>query len=107
MKVRKEEQKETFEIGIGINTGIAIVGNVGSENRIDYTVIGDCVNVASKLEQIAKGGEIIIGEPTYREIKDHYPIEKQGEIGVKNKSNPVKFYQIFRKDPFMAPKCSS
>ena len=105
MQVRKSEQQETFEIGIGINTGVAIVGNVGCENRIDYTVIGDCVNIASKLEEIAQGGEIIIGEPTYREIKEQYPIAKHGEIRVKNNCNPVKYFHVLRQDPLTAFKC--
>jgi len=84
MNLRRKQDKETFEIGIGINTGSAIVGNVGSENRMDYTVIGDTVNVAGRLQQMAKGGEIVIGEQTYAQIKDRIRIEKKLEIKVKN-----------------------
>ena len=77
MKARSKEGKETFEIGIGINTGSAIVGNVGSENRMDYTVIGNSVNIAAKFEQMAKGGEIFIGEQTYLQTQGRFHIQKK------------------------------
>jgi class 3 adenylate cyclase len=96
MKARVKQGKETFEVGVGINTGSTIVGNVGSENRMDYTVIGDSVNIAARLEQIAKGGEIIIGEETYDQTKDHFRIQKKGEINVKNKTEPVICYNVLR-----------
>ncbi|MGA1794742.1 MAG: adenylate/guanylate cyclase domain-containing protein [bacterium] len=96
MKERTKAQKETFEIGIGINTGVAIAGNVGSANRIDYTVIGDCVNVAARFEQMAKGGEIVIGEQTYRQVKGLFPLQKKGEIIAKNKTEPVKCYEVLK-----------
>jgi class 3 adenylate cyclase len=96
MQLRAQENRETFEIGIGINTGIVIAGNVGSENRIDYTVIGDCVNVAARLEQMAKGGEIIIGEQTYRQTEGLFPIQEKGEITAKNKNEPVKCFNVLR-----------
>jgi len=96
MNLRRKQDKETFEIGIGINTGSAIVGNVGSENRMDYTVIGDTVNVAGRLQQMAKGGEIVIGEQTYAHIENRFRIEKRGEISVKNKKEPVICYNVLR-----------
>jgi len=96
MKLRAKQGKETFEIGIGINTGSAIVGNVGSENRMDYTVIGDTVNVAARLEQIAKGGEILIGDKTYLQTKDQFPIRERGTIVVKNKTEPISCYWVTR-----------
>ena len=96
MNLRRKQDKETFEIGIGINTGSTIVGNVGSENRMDYTVIGDSVNVAGRLQQMAKGGEIVIGEQTYVHIKNRFRIEKRGEISVKNKREPVICYNVLR-----------
>jgi len=96
MNLRRKQDKETFEIGIGINTGSAIVGNVGSENRMDYTVIGDSVNIAGRLQQMAKGGEIVIGEQTCAHIKNRFRIEKRGEISVKNKREPIICYNVLR-----------
>jgi len=96
MKVRAKQDKETFEIGIGINTGSAIVGNVGSDNRMDYTVIGDTVNIAGRLQQMAKGGEIIIGELTYSQTQGLFSIQKRGEVRVKNKIDPVMCYEVLR-----------
>ena len=94
MKQRAKEGKETFEIGIGINTGTVIVGNVGSENRMDYTVIGDSVNIAARLQQTAKGGEIIIDELSSSQTKNHFPIKGKGILSVKNKKAPIICYEV-------------
>jgi adenylate cyclase len=94
MMERAKEGKATFEVGIGINSGSAIVGNVGSENRMDYTAIGDSVNTAARLQQIAKGSEIIIGEETYRQTRNHFQVRKKGKLQVKNKSEPVMCYKV-------------
>jgi adenylate cyclase len=96
MKVRAKEDKQVFEIGIGINTGSAIVGNVGSENRMDHTVIGDSVNIAARIQQAARGGEIIIGELTYRQTIGLFRIRKKGELQFKNKTGLVKCYGVSR-----------
>jgi class 3 adenylate cyclase len=98
MKMRSRKGKETFEIGIGINTGSAIVGNVGSENRIDFTVIGDSVNIAARMEKIAKGNEIIIGEEIYRQTHDHFHTQKKKEISVKNMAELVFCHNVLWKD---------
>jgi len=94
MRERSRRDKDTFEIGIGINTGSAIVGNVGSDNRMDYTVIGDSVNIAARFEQMAKGGEIIIGEQTFRQTQGRFRTQEKGEIHVKNKIEPVMCYNV-------------
>jgi class 3 adenylate cyclase len=96
MKVRRQRGLELFGIGIGIHTGTAIVGNVGSRNRMDYTVIGDCVNVAARLQQVAKGGEIIIGEETYSKRIATFRTKKRGGIKLKNKAESVNCYEILR-----------
>ncbi|MEW6670254.1 MAG: adenylate/guanylate cyclase domain-containing protein [Thermodesulfobacteriota bacterium] len=94
MRQRSRQNLSVFEIGIGINTGSAIVGNVGSQNRLDYTVIGDCVNVAARLEEMAKGGEIITGEETYLRTRDRFAFDQKGEARLKNKSEPVAYYRV-------------
>ncbi|MBC2716432.1 MAG: adenylate/guanylate cyclase domain-containing protein [Desulfobacteraceae bacterium] len=96
MKKRLQTNQELFEVGIGINTGNAIIGNIGSSNRMDYTVIGDCVNVAARLEEMAIGGEIIIGEQTFLENQGEFNIESRGEVYVKNKMEPVICYNVLR-----------
>jgi adenylate cyclase len=94
MTRRAEQKQETFEIGIGINTGNAIIGNVGSQNRMDYTVIGDCVNVAARFEEMAKGGQIIIGEQTYQQTHGHFRVEVKGVARLKHKTEPIAFYEV-------------
>jgi len=94
MDDRNSRGLPVFEAGIGINTGRAVLGNVGAENRADYTVIGDPVNVAARLEQMAQGQEIIIGEETYRCCRQRFLMRERGEIPVKNRKRPVKCYMV-------------
>lgn len=93
---RRRGGQEAFDIGIGVNTGYAIFGSVGSQNRLDYTVIGDSVNIAARLEKIAKGGEIVIGEETYRKIMGKFKINEKGGIRIRNKKDPVICYDVVR-----------
>jgi len=84
----------SFKVGIGINTGETVVGNVGSKNRVDYTVIGDAVNVAARLEQMAEGGEIVIGEETRKQCGNDIATIPKGEIRVRNRTKLVKCFQV-------------
>lgn len=83
-----------FEVGVGLNTGDVVMGNVGSKNRMDYTVIGDTVNVAARLEQMAEGEVILVGEETYNRCHHLIAMQPRGDIKVKNRGALVKCYQI-------------
>ena len=83
-----------LEIRIGINTGYCNVGNFGSENRLDYTIIGGEVNLASRLESNAMTGQILISQETYALIKKHIVCEKKDEIKVKGIAHKIQTYQV-------------
>jgi adenylate cyclase len=95
-KAWEHQKTEQINIGIGINTGEMIVGNVGSSSRMDYTLIGDMVNLGARLEGTNKvyGTNIIISEYTYDEVKDHVIARELDLIRVKGKEKPVKIYEL-------------
>ncbi len=83
-----------LHLGIGLHSGEATVGNVGSETVMDYTVIGDTVNVASRLQNEARGGEILISEATYALIQSTYQAARLGPRSIHGKSEPVTVYAL-------------
>ncbi len=84
------------EVSIGINSGEMISGNIGSASlkRLDYTVIGDAVNVAQRLQSTAKPGQIVITEDVYEMTKESFKCQKIGEVTLKNKAKPVVIYEV-------------
>jgi class 3 adenylate cyclase/phosphoglycerate-specific signal transduction histidine kinase len=78
----------------GINTGFCTVGNFGSDDRMDYTIIGSGVNLASRLEQTAPPGEILISYETHALVKDEVYCEERGHINVKGISHPIATFQV-------------
>lgn len=93
-KKMKISEVETFEIGIGIHTGEVIAGNVGNINRMEYTVVSTAVNLASRLENVAERGQILISRSTYKLIKDFINAEKLPPVKLKNISKPVQIYEV-------------
>lgn len=92
----RAEGKPTIDIGVGVHTGEAIVGSVGTEERMEYTAIGDTVNIASRLQVISKEKKlpIIISESTYKPIKHQFSFEEIGPVTLQGRVQSIKVFTI-------------
>ena len=88
------EDRPTLEIGIGLNYGEAFAGNIGSERRLEFTVIGDTVNTASRLCGKAAAGEILISDEMRKALTSPPALDQCPPMELKNKSQPVKVFRV-------------
>jgi adenylate cyclase len=91
---RQSKNEEPLEIGVGINTGEAVAGNIGSKKRMNYTVIGDVVNFADRVQSQSKAGEILISDSTFRKVINKIAVKKLIPRYVEGKQKEVELYRI-------------
>lgn len=97
-RLLQERLGERFQIGVGINTGDAVVGHIGSLRRMGYTCVGDPVNLASRVESLTKEyqAEILITQATYELVKDQIEAESLGHVSVKGRKDTAAIYRVIR-----------
>ena len=90
----ERERALTFKVRQGLNSGLVVVGSIGSDLRMDYTAVGDTTNVAARLQQAAEPGSIVIGETTHRLVADYFDTRPLGELSVRGKAEPLRAWTV-------------
>lgn len=90
----KAKGKPEVPIGVSVNSGMAIIGNIGSDRFMDYTAVGDTVNTAARLQGAAGAGEVVISESTYTPVKGEVKVIRKERITVKGKEKPLTIYKV-------------
>jgi adenylate cyclase len=90
----KQNLGEVITARIAVNTGEVILGNIGSPKRMDYTAIGDPVNIASRLQAIAELGSVVISKATYEENRGAVQVRNLGRVVLKGKEKPIDVFEV-------------
>ena len=96
MEFINQAEGEQIEIGIGINSGPCMAGYVGTEERAEFAVLGDIVNVANRLESLARSNRVFIGPDTYRAVAGKFTIRPVGSVEVRGRTQPVEAFEVVR-----------
>ncbi len=96
-----EKYNKKLEFGVGVHFGDAVIGNIGSKTRMDYTAIGDTVNTASRIEASAAGDQVLISKDVYEVLKDRIKVVDAGDRMFKNKKEPIKCYEVVEIDGYI------
>ncbi|HXJ84906.1 MAG TPA: adenylate/guanylate cyclase domain-containing protein [Candidatus Methylomirabilis sp.] len=90
----RQERGIEFQVRQGLNTGLVVVGSIGSDLRMDYTAVGDTTNVAARLQQAADPGRVVIAESTHRFVEGYFHMRPLGELPLKGKAEPVSAWEV-------------
>jgi len=96
LEALSEVEGEKIEVGVGVNTGPAIAGYLGSEDRVEYTVLGDAVNVAQRLQEQARPNRVFIGAATRVALNGNFSFRAVGDVELRGRKQPIETFEVLR-----------